>query len=272
MRNHQSATFQYTILNMTSKALNETDAELANFAAWRSLVIGDLNQFEVLECRLRLAAIFYTNISVTQNTLHVRDDIAVPLVLTSQFNANMNIYKPVGSQFPPELQFGFDGADLAATSNLLQDILTADVTYPFGQETGIVPDVLSKGNLSQITKNIALGISEHIRTGRNSTTVDGIAHKFETYIHVEWPWLILPVAVVAGAATLLSCSIVLCSRRNAALWKSSNLALLLHSVDGLTGRELTSQGFPPLTRLDVLAQETRAFRGGNMEFFAHFRS
>lgn len=89
--------------------------------------------------------------------------------------------------------------------------------YPTGKEDGVVPDVLSKGNLSLITENIARGMTEHIRTGPNSTISNGVAYQNETYIHVKWPWVILPITVVAGAGVFLACSIGLNSRHKAAL-------------------------------------------------------
>ncbi|KAL4916558.1 hypothetical protein BDW62DRAFT_185902 [Aspergillus aurantiobrunneus] len=51
-------------------------------------------------------------------------------------------------------------------------------------------------------------MTEQIRTGRNSTIASGLTYHPETYIHVNWPWITLPVLVVIGAGILLGCSII----------------------------------------------------------------
>ncbi|KAJ5836908.1 hypothetical protein N7447_002934 [Penicillium robsamsonii] len=57
---------------------------------------------------------------------------------------------------------------------------------PFGEGV-VVTNVLIAGDLSRIVENIAWGITERIRTGRNSTLTNGVADHPETYIHVNWP-------------------------------------------------------------------------------------
>lgn len=81
---------------------------------------------------------------------------------------------------------------------------------------------------------------------------------------MQWPWLVLPVALVAGAAMFLGCSAVRNSRQGGVLWKSSSLALLLHSVEGVKeggfGRDI------PLAGVDAWAQKKRVLRGDGTEF------
>lgn len=265
-RTHQSATFKFTLLNATTiTSANTSDADLTQFAVWRALEVGNLDRFEVIECKLTLAVYFYTNISVTKNDLHIQSQPSVPLEPVGPLTSGLNAFKPIGDQFPPQMQFQVHAADMGASAQLFREIFTAESTFPFGTETGIVPDVLSKGNLSRITDNIALGMTEHIRTGPNSTGFDGVAYQAETYIHVKWPWLVLPVALVVGAAIFLVCSILLNFRQRGVLWKSSSLALLLHSVEGVTGRGFGKDD-TPLAGVDALAQKTRVFQSDGMEF------
>lgn len=265
-RTHQSATFQYTTLNSTTLTSANTSgsADITQFGIWRALEVGNLTKFEVLECKLTLAVYFYTNISVTKNNLHIASQPSVPLVPVGPLTSGLNAYKPIGDQFPPEMQFHVNAADMGASMQLFQEIFTAESTFPFGTETGIVPDVLHRGDLSQITKNIASAMTERIRTGPNSTIFEGEAFQSETYIRVQWPWIVLPVALVVGAAMFLVCSVVMNARQRGVLWKSSSLALLLHSVEGVKdggfGRDI------PLAGVDAWAEKTRVLRCEGMEF------
>ncbi|KAE8167833.1 hypothetical protein BDV40DRAFT_311337 [Aspergillus tamarii] len=198
--------------------------------------IGNLSEFEVLECRLSLAGFLYSNVSVTQNILNIQDETHLSLEPVNAANSRLNLFRPAGGDLPEQAMFAVHGADLAKIHKLLQQIFIAEAMFPFGDTTdltGVTTDVLIAGNISRIVENIALGITEQIRTGPNSTDSNGVAYQSETYINVNWPWITLPVLVVIGAAALLACSIISNSQHRGALWKSSNLAVLFHIVNGV---------------------------------------
>ena len=80
-----------------------------------------------------------------------------------------------------------------------------------------------------------------------------------SFIHVAWPWVAFPAAIVALAAVSLGFSIAL-------VWKSSALALLLHDVEGWTPAELKRK--KKLLSMDEAANEwwvhfTNDRNGGN---------
>ncbi|KOC17307.1 hypothetical protein AFLA70_821g000091 [Aspergillus flavus AF70] len=268
-REHESATLKYTQLN-TTLAANDSNVNLINFAVWRALGIANLSEFEVLECRLSLAGFLYSNVSVTQNTLNIQDETHLSLEPVNGANSGLNLFRPAGGDFPEQAMFAVHGADLTKIHKLLQQIFIAEAMLPFGDRTdltGATTDVLIAGNLSRIVENIALGITERIRTGPNSTDSNGVAYQSETYINVNWPWITLPVLVVIGAAALLACSIISNSQHRGALWKSSNLAVLFHIVNGVGDYgHLPSSNDAPLASVEALAEKMRVFRGGNMEF------
>ncbi|KAF4229617.1 hypothetical protein CNMCM8980_007183 [Aspergillus fumigatiaffinis] len=267
-RRHMMASLQYTLLNTTGGP-EQTDADLINFAVWR-LTGRDLSEFDVHECRLSLTAYLYRNVSVSQNTLNIQDEIPVPLKRVGTPNAGLNRFRPSASSFPPEVMFAINGADLKKITDVLNEIfIGAQAMTPWGfAPSTLTTDVLFAGNLSSIVENIAWGMTERIRTGRNSTIANGVAYQSETYIHVNWPWITLPVLVVLGSGILLACSIISNSRHKAALWKSSNLAVLLHSVEGVEdyGPLGSSLNDTPLARIEALAEKMRVSRGDNMEF------
>ena len=52
----------------------------------------------------------------------------------------------------------------------------------------------------------------------------------EPYIHVRWPWLILPVVTLLASSGLLVTSILSSHGRRDMIWKNSSLALLFHGL------------------------------------------
>ncbi|OHW92373.1 DUF3176 domain-containing protein [Colletotrichum incanum] len=65
----------------------------------------------------------------------------------------------------------------------------------------------------------------------NGTNVTGIAHTIESYIHVEWSFLTVPLLTILLTILFLSAVIYQTYRHKANLWKSSVLATLIHGLD-----------------------------------------
>ena len=58
------------------------------------------------------------------------------------------------------------------------------------------------------------------------TIATGIALKAETYVHVRWAWIALPVLDLLAAVIFLLVTIIRASRERIPVWKSSSLATL----------------------------------------------
>lgn len=264
-RERQPASFRYTELNVTTgTTANRSLEDFTSFAAWRAVGIQNLEDFEVLECRVSAAAHLYSNITVTNNTLNIGGEAVVPLEPVGPQNPGLQEFKPAAGKFPAEVLFAIHSADLSKMRYLLGEIFNAEAIMPRGNSTGLTSDLLMKRNLSGIVEDIASAMTERIRTGPNGTVSNGMAYESETYIHVRWPWITLPVLVVIGAGTLLAFTIMINAQHRAALWKSSNLAVLLHSVDGL--ETPASSNDTALTSIEALADKMRVVKGGDMEF------
>ena len=54
----------------------------------------------------------------------------------------------------------------------------------------------------------------------------GTAWKLESYIHVRWAWLALPLSLCLFSLLFLGATIIKSSRQRANNWKSSSLAML----------------------------------------------
>ncbi|KAI1654098.1 hypothetical protein F4813DRAFT_382871 [Daldinia decipiens] len=151
------------------------------------------------------------------------------------------------------------------TSPLTDEAASAD--FSFGE-------FMYHANLTNFTKNIEDTLSNQIRSSapgdnRDALTWPGQAFHQETYWHVHWPWIILPVAEVLITAVLLSVSIVL--TRNQPLLKSSPLALLFHPLDGYGGDEPVHSMRESIGNLEELAKgvyvEFREDDYGLLKFF-----
>lgn len=81
--------------------------------------------------------------------------------------------------------------------------------------------------------NIALSVTNTIRSAIYSSNVTGTVMYPMVFIDVVWPWYILPITLTFSAAVLLAATIWLSSGRRAVVWKSSSLALLFHGISNI---------------------------------------
>ena len=95
---------------------------------------------------------------------------------------------------------------------------------------------LNQADLAQLMGDVAASVTSQIRGGEqqgdNKATawINGTALGAETYIHVRWAWLALPLGEAALTAALLAVTILV-SRRQPLL-KESVIALLASGIDG----------------------------------------
>ncbi|KAL4912011.1 hypothetical protein BDW62DRAFT_195658 [Aspergillus aurantiobrunneus] len=126
--------------------------------------------------------------------------------------------------------------------------------------------ILRKGNLSQLLDSMSTSVTDALRANPQGNKIQGKAFRVETFIHVRWPWIILPVIVTLGSIALLLGTAMGSKHRKAVLWKCMVIPLLsshLHttpeneiasvrSVDGVTDiskkmRAVMVQNEGPLT-------------------------
>ncbi|KAI2473629.1 hypothetical protein F4781DRAFT_139361 [Annulohypoxylon bovei var. microspora] len=116
---------------------------------------------------------------------------------------------------------------------------------------------LQHSDLKKVFTGIADTLTNQIRSNKgdnyDASTIKGEAFFNETYIHVRWGWMSLPLAEVVLTAFLLVVSIVI--TRKQPLLKESIIALLLSRLEGWSEDELSVSG--PQTRedLDELAEK-----------------
>ncbi|RDW63240.1 DUF3176 domain-containing protein [Aspergillus mulundensis] len=89
----------------------------------------------------------------------------------------------------------------------------------------------TQGNLTDIAsmfKSLASSLTLHARSKVCDETAIGSTWTEQTFVHVRWPWLILPGALVLLSGVFLAITIL--HTRNQYIWKSSPLALLFSDL------------------------------------------
>jgi len=89
-------------------------------------------------------------------------------------------------------------------------------------------------NIAERWEQMAESMTNAVRSGANASDVVGRELREETFIHVTWTWIILPVAVVLFAVTLVVLSILASKIEKKRLWKSSSMALLFARLPGFS--------------------------------------
>lgn len=71
-----------------------------------------------------------------------------------------------------------------------------------------------------------------IRSGPGAVPAEGITWREEARIHIEWPWLMLPLTFVLSGAVLFAATVVVssCQHRGQPLWKSSMWSLVFQGL------------------------------------------
>ncbi|TGJ83165.1 hypothetical protein E0Z10_g5594 [Xylaria hypoxylon] len=122
----------------------------------------------------------------------------------------------------------------------LSNLLSREIAAPFTTDSMVadfsVGEFMLYADLAKMTRNIEETLSNQIRSsspGDNGWAEMWAGQAFyeETYWHVNWSWILLPVIEVLLAASLLVISITF--TRDQPLFKSSALALLYHGFDDI---------------------------------------
>lgn len=116
-----------------------------------------------------------------------------------------------------------------------------------------ITTIYAQKNFSRTIENVAASLNNHLQRYATNRVLGKVLVQ-ETFVHVRWPWLVLPlVLVLAGTAALLA---VICQTRKekAVLWKCSSLPLVYRGPKGLScGTENVSTAGASLGRANTVA-------------------
>ena len=90
--------------------------------------------------------------------------------------------------------------------------------------------------------DLATAMTVAFRSFNGAVPIRGEAFGFETYVHVRWGWIALPVLVVLLTGIFLAAAVLKSRQSRTKLWKSSALAMLFHGLDEETRMQFARQG------------------------------
>ncbi|KAF7528202.1 hypothetical protein PCG10_001492 [Penicillium crustosum] len=93
-------------------------------------------------------------------------------------------------------------------------------------------DQLNRNGFEKSIENMAASLTKYGLEGTNQS-VDGTVQVTKVFVHVRWPWLILPGCLVVAGSIFLVVTIAVSSKNRAPLWKSSALVPYYHGLEGV---------------------------------------
>lgn len=186
------------------------------------------------------SSIFHSNATGVNYTVGTFDGEWATGILSELFSAHLGATPVFGRPYPsptydisdsdiidcsgPNKMINFAGPGLSTPSELMK-------SFSF---------YLKSADIRGLTNNVATALTARIRNAdmrgnSNLTMFPGNAFVNETFITVQWPWMILPVMEIVLAAATLAVTIVL--TRQQALLKGSTLPLLMQRMDGWSSEE-----------------------------------
>jgi hypothetical protein len=138
-------------------------------------------------------------------------------------------------------------------TTLTSDISTI-LTSDSDSATVFATQNLATRNITDIMVSLATSMTDIIRSDPDTNiSVPGKTFYSQNYIHVRWPWIILPVFVGVMSAVFLATTAV--SSRGMTLWKTSVLPLLLGRLEVQPGHALSTT-----ESMDKLGQKSKRVR------------
>ncbi|KAL8380595.1 hypothetical protein RB595_005053 [Gaeumannomyces hyphopodioides] len=225
-----------------------------------------LDQVEIVECDISLAARGFSKITALGSVLSIGLEENIPMTPGDPSSAGITVMLNQTGQ--PVLRINI--ADIFAINELfLSPRFVGDIydgiSLPaeLRAQTG-VGSAFKSGNMTQIMHNMTRSMSDQLRSTFN-VTAPGKTIGQVVFVQVQWMWLVLPLVVQLASALLLGLVLArLAACRDLQPWKSSSVAVLLHRVsdDGQSGGAMTLQPeVQDIRELKRRAASTRARLG-----------
>lgn len=222
-------------------------ATIVNFTAIAGLGYG--GSISATECALYFCVNTYeasvregkfiettTGVSTTSNASSDPMDVLKDVTLTPDtcYSNGTRYEKPYkkGSN----CTFAVNAFSKLAMANSLQPLLKGKASLFVSNRPDYSSDTIqalygTQGNFTDINsvfKSLASSLTVNARSKVCAAPVNGTAWTDQSYVHVQWEWLILPGGLVALSLVFMIITII--HTRNQYIWKSSPLALLFSDL------------------------------------------
>ncbi|KAI0442753.1 hypothetical protein F4803DRAFT_517826 [Xylaria telfairii] len=252
--------FKHTLTNATAKALNPAFAGLGmpvhtaiirfpdDQEDGRSTMQNWLDTMQAYECTISFCGRRYSGWNTTNGTLSRGQEDIIKLNNSDVPVADAPWYRTLAPLDPAESlganainnSFQISYLDGENIESILSSIFTITNSLPSNQQIG-ASALYNSLDVIATMDNVAKGMSYHMMSGPNSTTIHGEVFSTQAYMTVHWPWITPLVAVVVASTFCLITVIFLTRKTNQLVWKSSLTPLLLPDVSYM----LTSSGGKP---------------------------
>jgi hypothetical protein len=92
-------------------------------------------------------------------------------------------------------------------------------------------DYITENGLGPVLAGVAASLTQQALLANTSEKVMGTVWTTETFVAVDWPWLIYPATLVLNSIILLALTALHSHRCGLRIWKSSMLPLLYRTLD-----------------------------------------
>jgi hypothetical protein len=176
-------------------------------------------------------------------------DIETPLPVIDQFPYDYVMTNDTTFQRPEDslikggnATFSIPGGTIAAMASYLNYTMSGSQLMQSSETNGqdqwpndVMQALNSTIDIAGMMSGLASSITTFMRQSDNrgsllDTIATGIALKEETYVHVRWAWIALPVLDLLAAMIFLLVTIIRASRERIPVWKSSGLATLFNGL------------------------------------------
>lgn len=197
-----AASFSNGTYKETIKAVHENNTYIPNLFAGYPNLSGPADQ---------VMHIFTQNLTTTVGG----EDFVVPNVTAFQGVVSFSYYMPqyiTNASYPMQASFN----DKAIAKSMSQVAVIGSSPW------------LPPNNITQYVDDFATALTRTMRTYPNTTERVLGTGATETYINVNWNWLLMPITLLLATLTFLVCTIVKANGKDVGIWKTSILAVLLH--------------------------------------------
>lgn len=218
-------------------------------------------------CERKYPAITYVPGDQNSSPVHVADTqelIAqdVPEESMTSFLATPLYLVPpngVRSLSPQDPEYSIDHLTFNSFKPLMMSLFNS--TYNMNRwnlstsDTFRLATFLRRNDISEVLDSMTTGVTDVIRTSQDGTAVSGEGFRDETFIHVRWPWIILPVVVTSGSVALLLGTAIGSKQKKVLLWKCMILPLITSHLD-----TTPENGIASVRRVDGMTDMSKKMR------------
>jgi hypothetical protein len=191
-------------------------------------VFGEING-TVTRCRPTLCARQYHNVTINSTGVRVEDTTDLPFVNTSRYRAS-----PVTAYDKFKNKYNFSNGAYFLP-DIFENITSSDsykyLLRSYLPKTGKDWERLFERMSDVMTQGLQSPLNP------NATRLYGPAYGSESFIHVRWPWFIMPLLLVAASNVFIAITIYR-SLQSPYLFKNSIMAVLFHGLQDSEKQEV----------------------------------